>query len=186
MQRIVILGCSGGGKSTLARALSARLGLPIVHLDYLFWQPGWVESDRASFRARLADALVGDHWITDGNFSNTFDLRLPRADTIILVQQPRTLCIRRALMRVVRWYGRSRPDLAPGCPERFDFAFLRYIWNFERTTLPRILQGIAAEGAHARFVHLRSDGDIARFLATVAPADDRMAQGAPPQRIPGP
>ncbi|MCC7276025.1 MAG: topology modulation protein [Alphaproteobacteria bacterium] len=186
MRRIVILGCSGGGKSTLARALGARLGLPVVHLDVLFWQPGWKESERAPFRARLADALAGDGWITDGNFANTFDLRLPRADTIIWIEQPRLLCVARALLRVARYYGRNRPDLAPGCPERLDLAFLRYIWRFRRDTEPKVWAGIAAHGGHARLVRLAGNRAIAAFLASVAPDTDGVAQTAASQRSAGP
>ena len=154
-QRIVILGRSGSGKSTLARKLGRKYGLPIVHIDALFWQPGWVAPDNESFRARLADALAGDRWITDGNFSNTFDIRLPRADLILWVEVPRMVSIRRALLRVWKHYGRTRPDLAPGCPERLDWAFLRYIWNFDRDTRPRIMAAIEAHGAGVRVATVR-------------------------------
>ncbi|WP_374440868.1 hypothetical protein [Stella sp.] len=151
-QRIVILGRSGSGKSTLARRLGAELDLPVVHLDRLFWQPGWVEADRETFRARVTEALAGDRWITDGNFSNSFDLRLPRAELVVWFEVPRLVCIRRVLGRVWRHYGRARPDLAPGCPERLDWEFLRYIWNFDRDTRPKIMAGLAEHRAAARVV----------------------------------
>ena len=155
-QRIVILGRSGSGKSTLARRLGAELGLPVVHLDRLFWQPGWVGADRDTFRACVAEALQGDRWITDGNFSNSFDLRLPRADLVIWFEVPRLVCIRRVLGRVWRHHGRSRPDLAPGCPERLDWDFLRYIWNFDRDTKPKIMAGIAEWNAMERMVRVHA------------------------------
>ena len=158
-RRIVILGRSGNGKSTLARRLGTEFDLPVVHLDALFWQPGWVGSDRESFRARLADALSGDRWITDGNFSNTFDLRLPRADLVIWMEVPRLVSIRRVLGRVWHHYGRSRPDLAPGCPERLDWDFLRYIWNFDRDIKPKIMSGLAEHGAGVPVMTL-SDSSI--------------------------
>ena len=92
MQRIVILGCSGAGKSTFAQALGARLGLPVVHLDALFWRPGWKEPEPESFRMAVAAAVAGDAWITDGNYAGrTFDLLLPRADAVLFVHQPRWL-----------------------------------------------------------------------------------------------
>ncbi|BBK30056.1 adenylate kinase family enzyme [Stella humosa] len=166
-QRIVILGRSGSGKSTLARMLGARLDLPVVHLDALFWQPGWVEPDRESFRQRLTAALAGDRWITDGNFSNTFDLRLPRADLIVWVEVPRLVSICRALRRVWKYYGRTRPDLAPGCPERLDLAFLRYIWNFDRDMKPKILAAVAQHGPGVPMVTLHDDAEAAAFLATM-------------------
>jgi adenylate kinase family enzyme len=78
MQRIVILGNSGSGKSTLAREIGQRMGLPAVHLDPLFWEAGWVEPDNEAFRERVRQAVAGDTWICEGNYSRrTFDLRLP-------------------------------------------------------------------------------------------------------------
>lgn len=161
---MVILGCSGAGKSTFARALGARLGLPVVHLDAIFWQPGWTEPDAETFRAAVAEAIAGEAWVTDGNYvSRTFDLRLPRADAVIFVHQPRWLCMVRILWRVLSYFGRRRPDLAPGCPEKFDWVFTKWTWNFERQTQPRILA--AAEGYPVPITHLHGDADMARFLA---------------------
>ena len=166
MQRVVILGCSGAGKSTFARALGSRLGLPVVHLDALFWQPGWKEPDNQAFRAAVASAIAGDAWISDGNYvSRTFDLRLPRADTVIFVHQPRWLCAFRILWRwLTSLVGRTRADLAPGCPETFDWKFLLWTWNFQRQTQPRILgHGGALPDAHnppAR--QTRRDGPVPR------------------------
>lgn len=84
MQRIVILGNGGSGKSTLARLLGERLDLPVVHLDKLFWEPGWAEPDAQQFRERVREAVAGDAWVCEGNYARrTFDLRLPRADLVI-------------------------------------------------------------------------------------------------------
>ena len=69
MQRIVILGNAGSGKSTLARALGKRLGVAVVHLDTLFWEPGWVEPDAAQFRERVRDALTTEAWVCEGNYA---------------------------------------------------------------------------------------------------------------------
>ena len=81
--RILVIGPSGAGKSTLARAIGARLDLPVVHLDALFWQPGWVESDDAEFRARIAAVADTDAWVIDGNYSRHLDVRLARAQAAI-------------------------------------------------------------------------------------------------------
>jgi adenylate kinase family enzyme len=164
MRRVVILGCSGGGKSTLARAMGERLGLPVVHLDALFWSPGWKEpEDNAAFRAKVAAAIAGDAWITDGNYvGRTFDLRLPRADTVIFVDQPRRVCLWRI---VKRWWtdrGKRRADLAEGCYENLDWAFTEWVWTFERKARPRIEATVAAHGQS--MVTLKGDRDVAAFL----------------------
>jgi adenylate kinase family enzyme len=165
MKRVAIIGCSGGGKSTLAAKLGQRLGIPVIFLDSLYWRPGWVESDRGEFRGRLMEALRADSWITDGNFMDTADVRLALADTIIWVDQPRLRCVRGAVQRAIRWFGRSRPDLAPGCPERIDLDFLRYIWSWNKAIRPRVDAAITAFGSHAALIRLRSDREIATFLA---------------------
>ena len=163
MQRIVVLGCSGAGKSTFARALGAKLGLPVVHMDVLFWRPGWAEPDPDEFRVAVEAAVAGEAWITEGNFaSGTFDLRLPRADTVIFIHQPRWLCAFRILWRVATFFGRNRADLADGCPEKFDWTFLLWTWNFEKQSLPRILEMAARYPTPT--THLYGDRGMARFL----------------------
>jgi adenylate kinase family enzyme len=96
MQRIVILGNAGSGKSTLARQVGERLHLPVVHLDKLFWGPGWSKPQNEAFRARVNEALSGDGWVCEGNYHRqTFDLRLPRADLVVWLNTPRLACLRR-------------------------------------------------------------------------------------------
>jgi adenylate kinase family enzyme len=164
MRRAVILGCSGAGKSTFARALGAKLGVPVVHLDALFRCPGWVEPEPAAFRAAVAAAVAGDAWVTDGNFANrTFDLRLPRADAVIFLHQPRWLCVFRILWRWLTAFGRRRPDLAEGCEENFDWDFFLWVWQFEASHQPRIIA--AAEAYPTPLTHLRGRAAMARFLA---------------------
>lgn len=164
MQRIAILGCSGGGKSTLARALGAKLDLPVIHLDALYWLPGWVERDRAEFRALLAEALTGERWIVDGNYSHCLDLRLPRADTIVVIDRSRLVCLWRVTRRWLTHLGRTRPDMGEGCPEKIDWEFVQFIWNYPKLNAPRRDAGVAEYGAHARLVHLTSDRQVRDFL----------------------
>ena len=164
MQRICIIGCSGGGKSTLTRALAEKLNLPVTHLDVLFWKAGWVESSYEEFRPKISAVTATDRWIIDGNFSKTFDIRLPRADTIIWIDQPRILCLWRAFWRTTSQYGRNRPDLAPGCPEKYDWEFYKFIWNFRRNNVEKIKQAVEQLAPHARFIRLQSDKEIAGFL----------------------
>jgi len=168
MRRILIVGNSGGGKSTLARRLGEKLAVPVVHLDVLFWKPGWVEAEEDAFRAVIRKALEAPACVCDGNFAGSLDIRLPRADTVIWIRQPRLLCLARAIWRVATYRGRRiRPDMAAGCDEKFDPAFYRYIWDYDAKTAPRLEVALAQYAGHARLVHLRSDREIAAFLAAV-------------------
>ena len=127
MKRLCIVGCSGAGKSQLARTLGARLGLPVVHLDVLFWLPGWTESAPDAFHDRTKRALAGERWITDGNFTAVADLSLAACDTILWLEQPTALGLWRAFARALKGHGRDRPDMAQGCAEKVNLAFYGYI-----------------------------------------------------------
>jgi adenylate kinase family enzyme len=159
------VGCSGGGKSTLSRILGERLGLPVVHLDTLFWRPGWIEAAPDEFRGAVEAVAAGERWVTDGNFTGASALRFSRAQAIVWVDQPRLLCLRRVIWRSARSLGRIRADLAPGCPERFDLEFWSYIWTWNRRTRPKMERAIATHGPQARLIRLVSDAEIAGFLA---------------------
>ena len=132
MERIIIIGCGGAGKSTLARKLGEVLDLPVVHLDKLFWKPGWVETTAEEFDALLAQELAKDQWIMDGNFNRTMPERIKRCDTIIYLDFSRFACLMGVLKRVITTYGKVRPDMGEGCPERIDLEFLKWVWNFNK------------------------------------------------------
>ena len=167
MQRIVILGNSGSGKSTLAREIGKRLDLAVVHLDPLFWEPGWVEPDNQVFRERLRQAIAGDAWVCEGNYSRrTFDLRLPRADLIIWLDTSRLTCLLRVILRSA--LNRPRADLPVGCAERLDKAFLgflKFVWHFDRVNRPGIEANRLAIGSQIPVVYLRGSQQISAFLA---------------------
>ncbi len=167
MRRIVILGNAGSGKSTLARRLGERLKLPVVHLDVLFWEPGWTKPDNDAFRARVSAAIAGDAWVCEGNYlSRTFDLRLPRADLIIWMDTPRLTCVRRVIVRSA--LARPRADLAIGCEEGFfgnDFPeFLAYTWAYDRKSRPRLEAARQAMASEVPVLHLRDKRQVEAFV----------------------
>jgi adenylate kinase family enzyme len=171
MQRIAIVGCSGGGKSTLARAMGEALGLPVVHMDNLFWKRGWTESSLEEFRPRVEAVAAGERWIMEGTFTRASALRFSRADTIVWIELPMWLCLWRAFRRMLLAFGRVRPDLAPGCPERFDLAFYRYISAWNRVTRPKLSRALREWAPHARLIRLASDREMAAFVARLASPD---------------
>ena len=133
MERIMIIGCGGAGKSTLARALGEKTGLPVVHLDRIYWAPGnWQHLEKEEFDERLMEELRKPRWILDGNFRRTIKMRMEYCDTVIYLDYPRLICLKNWLGRVIRNWGRHRPDMTEGCNEWFDPEFAKWIWNFNK------------------------------------------------------
>ena len=169
MRRVVILGNGGSGKSELARELSRRTGLPVVHLDPLFWRPGWKAGPREQFRRELDEKVAEERWIIDGNFVRAGDRRFERADTAIFLDLPRRVSMTRAVRRYLRDRRTNRPDLPDGCEEGLDWEFLKWMWHFDRDDRPQILERLRA--SPARLVHLRSPAEVRDYIATLsAPA----------------
>lgn len=156
-QRAVVIGCSGAGKSTFASRLGAITGIPVVHIDQLFWQAGWREVPATEFKRRLKEVVARDQWIIEGVNVSTLGQRLQRAEVMFWLTHGRVTCVRRVLWRVATGYGRVRPDLAPGCPERFDTEFLRWIWRFH-AKYPPLIEGVIAQyGFEKRVIRMGSD-----------------------------
>lgn len=132
MERILIIGCGGAGKSTLAQQLGKKLNLPVVHLDKLFWKPGWVASPREEMNEKIRIELEKPQWIMDGNFNHTIPERIKYCDTVIYLDFGRLACLWGVCKRILTTYGTVRPDMGEGCPERFDLDFLKWVWNFNK------------------------------------------------------
>ncbi len=168
MRRVLVIGSGGAGKSTLATRLGERLALPVVHLDAQYWRPGWVPTPADEWVRTVAALVAGDAWVMDGNYGGTLDARLAACDTAVFLDLPRLVCAWRIVRRVARFHGRSRPDMAPGCPERFSFEFLRWVWAYPRRRRPEILRKLAGLGPGQEAVVLRSGAAVEQFIASLA------------------
>jgi adenylate kinase family enzyme len=164
MQRVVVMGPPGSGKSTLARQLGARHGLPVFHLDQVFWQAGWVETPADIFKAEVERLAALPAWIIEGNYTATLAPRLAAADTLVFLDVPAPIALMRVIRRLLRNYGRVRPDAAPGCPERLDLAFLRFVWSWNRIRRARSLATVA--GFHHDGIVVATKQDRIRLLAS--------------------
>src|SRR4051812_23989864 len=165
MKRILVIGSGGAGKSTFAKDLGAILGLPVIHLDQVYWKPGWEKPSQEEW-SHTVDQLTAQHeWIMDGNFGGTLAQRIKRADAIILLDISRWICLWRVFKRVVKYRGRHRPDMTPGCHERFDLEFIRWIWNYPTKSRPAKLALLSATGPDQRVVMLRSAREVRHFLS---------------------
>jgi len=116
MRRVLVIGSPGAGKSTLATRLATALALPVHYLDLHHWKPGWVYRDAADARERVRAIVETPAWVMDGNFAETFDLRMPRADTLVWLDYPRSICVRRIVMRATAHDAvLTFHSLTPGC-----------------------------------------------------------------------
>jgi adenylate kinase family enzyme len=179
-----VVGNSGSGKSTLAAALAARLGVPYIELDSIFHQPGWTELPRDEFRARVRALAAGEEWVIDGNYSAVRDLVWARADTVVWIDLPRWLVMRRVIGRTLRravlrqelWNGNREPvsNWLTLDPERSII-----IWAWTQHARYRARYGAAMADpicAHLRFFRLRRPADVHTFLRN--PPIDRKQESS--------
>ena len=130
--KIAIIGYSGSGKSTLAKKLAKHYSIPKLHLDTLQFQPGWKDSDRDWMSEQMDNFLSKNtDWVIDGNYSWCFyERRMAEADQIIFLNFSRWNCLYRAFKRYLKYRNRTRESMAAGCPEQFNWEFIRWIlWD---------------------------------------------------------
>ena len=130
--KIAIIGYSGSGKSTLADKLSSYYSIPKLHIDRLQFQPGWQDSDHDWMLNEMKTFLSKhEDWVIDGNYTwCSYEERMEQADQIIFLNFSAWNCLARAFKRYLRYRGKVRESMADGCPERFDWEFIRWIlWD---------------------------------------------------------
>jgi adenylate kinase family enzyme len=160
MQRILVIGSPGAGKSTLASRLAERFDLPLIHLDREYFGPSWTTPTKPEWREHVTALASRPLWVMDGNYASTFDIRVPRATAIVWLDLPRWQCLASVLWRVTRYYGRTRLDLGSAGPERFDWSFMRWIWSYPHKMRPKTARMLERLRPDQRVYVLRSRSDI--------------------------
>jgi adenylate kinase family enzyme len=170
--RLLVIGCAGSGKSTLAQQLSNELRLPYVSMDReVFWLPGWRMRPRPEAQARLKAIVEEERWIIDGTSPGTLKLRLPRTDLVLWLRPPRRVSLYGVLSRWLKLRGTTRAEMADGCPEQMTWKFVTYVWNFERTESPEIIENLMAYGPSVPVCVLKSRAENRRLLASFGTVD---------------
>ena len=164
MKRILVIGSGGAGKTTFARRLGERTGLPVIHLDSHYWRPGWQPTEEDEWRRRVEELAGQGAWIMDGNYGGTLDIRLEACDAVVFLDVPRLTCLWRVFKRHSRNRGRERAELPKGCHERLNWEFIRWIWTYRKRRRVAILRRLAELKDRKHVVILQSSADIERCL----------------------
>ena len=163
--KAAIIGYSGSGKSTLARTMAACYGIAALHLDQVFWLPGWQERNICE-ADQLVHGFLNTHtdWVIDGNYSGmAFDRRMQEADQIIILAFPRLTCLLRAWRRYRKNRGTSRGDMAEGCPDKMDWTFVRWILWDGRDAKHRRFYADVLENHGNKCIVLKNQRELTKF-----------------------
>lgn len=170
-QRVVVVGTSGSGKTTMARELAGRWGLPHVELDSLFWGPDWTEAPEPLFRERVEAVVHGPRWVVDGNYSKVRALVWSRAERLVWLDYSLPVVMGRLVRRTLRRWWR-REELWSGNRERLgEFLFSRqslWLWALQthRSRRGRFLAQLdLAENGHLEVVRLSCPRAAEEWLA---------------------
>ena len=167
-RRIMVMGSSGSGKSTMAVKLGELLNLPVVHQDKIYWLPGWQAASNDDIVQKVKAAADQDEWVIDGNNRKTRDYKLERADTIVFLDFNRFTCLFRVLKRHIRWLGKSRPDITEGCPAKLDIEiFTLILWSYPNRKRGDAIEWLAKTRPPKQVYHLKGNKAVKRFLIEV-------------------
>src|SRR2546423_13684589 len=129
MCKILLIGAGGSGKSVLAARIAAQTGLPLIHLDAVFWKPGWVQTPRDEWKRIVEELVRRDAWVMDGNYGGTLDLRLAACDTVLFLDVPPIVCLWRGLKRRAPFLHKTPPGRRPGCSRRHQSGDFVGVWG---------------------------------------------------------
>ena len=166
-KRILVIGCCGAGKSTLSKKLQSKLNLPIIHLDQYYWKENWLESEIQEWNKTVEELSDNPTWIMDGNYASSFDIRFPLAETIIFLNYSTINCFWRVIKRIIKYYGRVRPDMPNGCKERFDLDFLKYVLTFNSKNKAKIYARLEKAKSTKNVIVLKNDKEVDAFLCKI-------------------
>jgi adenylate kinase family enzyme len=164
-RRIAVIGRAGSGKSTAAVALGRAFGLPVVHLDRLYWTSDWQPVPTDRFEAAHRAAVAAETWVIDGGYTSpTFGDRIRRSDLVVITEAPLVVCLYRVIRRTIRHRRRPRADGPEGADERFSLSFLIWIVGWHRNH-PDLREEVLALDPTARIEVVRGVGDLERIAA---------------------
>lgn len=172
-KRILIQGSSGAGKSTLAKELGQILNLPVIYLDKEYWLPGWKKPNSEDWHNKQLKFINQESWIIEGGiYKKALPLRVQVADVVIFLELNRFLCFYRALKRFIINKINQNPNVANGCPEKFDLSFAKWIL-YQQPSIenPIAIKTIQENLTHENFVVFKNSKEVEYFIQKIKNAD---------------
>lgn len=137
MKKIIVIGCPGSGKSTFSKALHDKTGIPLFHLDMMFWNADKTTVEKSVFRQRLSNTIQKDEWIIDGNYGSTIELRLQACDTVFFLDYPLDVCLDGVKSR----RGKIRTDMPwVEAKNEENTEFIEFIENYNSESRPKVME----------------------------------------------
>ena len=167
MKRVAVLGCPGSGKTTFARKLAAKTGLPLIHLDFYYHQTehDYLHNETA-WTAKAKQLISQDSWIMDGNYRSTIDLRLKRADTIIFFDFPRRKSLHGVIKRRIQYRNKRREEMPSDWQEKANLKFLLFVWRFRKNNRVKTLKAIEASSGK-NIIMFTNRKQVNKYLSAV-------------------
>lgn len=165
MNRVMVIGCCGAGKTTFARHLNKITKIPVIHLDREYWKQNWIRPEQNEWHEKIQELCHLPCWIMDGNYNSTIKLRAKYADTIIFLDYSTTRCLLRVINRMILQYGKNRYDLPNGCQERFDLDFLKYVATYRYRMRNRVLEELHNVNDDTDVIIFNNDSEADIFLS---------------------
>ena len=163
MERILVIGSNGAGKSTFSVALAQKTGFPLTHIDKLYWRDNWEITPKDEFESAVMRIAQGDKWIIEGNNLRSLGQRLEFADTVFWFSFPPAKCMWNVIKREVQFWGRPRPGMAEKCVNRLTWRFVKDVWRFNRKNRSRIEQALA-DAPQVRVIRIRNYKQLGQYL----------------------
>ena len=161
MEKVIIIGCPGAGKSTFARKLKEKTGLPLFYLDMIWHKADGTNISRDEFDGKIKEIMKKEQWILDGNYIRPLEMRLKECDTVFLLDYPLELCLEGASSRI----GKERPDM-PWVESEFDLEFRQFIVDFPKDSLPKIYELLKKYEKEKELHIFRKREDAEEYLRT--------------------
>ena len=164
MQKVLVIGCCGSGKSTFSKKLQSILNVELIHLDQYYHKPNWEEPKKEEWERRVNNLIQKPSWIMDGTYIESLDIRIEKCDTLIYLDYSILKCFFRVVKRVFTDYGKKRSDMAPGCKEEFNLEFLHYVATFNFKNRKEILDSLNSTKKSKKVYVFKTDKEADLFL----------------------